>query len=184
MTELGVDVHHGATYHPQSQGAGERAVGRVKELLVRNGMTGAHQLADVVHVLNFNSSTTAGSGSPAMRMFGRPARSYMASADNTLTEEQKRLLQERLAKARAKAVKSRRQRSRQLEFMPGDKVLAWDHRRKSYSVPATVTSNMQGDDGYARSFEILTDTGVLRHYYSSWLVPQVDQVEQEEVAEQ
>ena len=60
MTELGVDVHHGATYHPQSQGAGERAVGRVKELLVCNGMTGAQQLDEVVHVLNFNGSTAAG----------------------------------------------------------------------------------------------------------------------------
>ena len=87
MAQLGVDVHHGATYHPQSQGAGERAVGRVKEVLVRNGMTGAHQLADIVHVLNYNSSTAAGSGSPAMRMFGRPARSFMATATNTLSEE-------------------------------------------------------------------------------------------------
>ena len=51
--------------------------------------------------------------------------------------------------------------------------MAWDHRRKAYSIPATVMSNMTGDDGYARSYEILTDSGVLRHYYSSWLVPEV-----------
>ena len=140
---------------------------------MRNTMTGAHQPAEVVHSLNFNASTAPGCGSPAMRMYGRPARSFFATATSTLTEEQKRLLQDRLAKARAKAVKSRRQRSRQLEFLPQDRVRAWDHRRKAYSIPATVMSNMTGDDGYARSYEILTDSGMLRHYYSSWLVPEI-----------
>ena len=130
-------------------------------------------MADTIHYLNFNASTAPGSGSPAMRMFGRPARSFFATASNTLSEEQKHLLQEGLAKARAKAVKSRRQQSRQLEFLPGDRVLAWDHKRKAYSIPATVMSDMTGDDGYARSYQILTDSGVLRHYYSSWLVPEV-----------
>ena len=142
-------------------------------MLVRNGLSGGHQLADIIHCLNFNASTVPGSGSPAMRMFGRPARSFFASAGNTLTEEQKRLLQERLAKARAKAVKSRRHQSRQLEFLPHDRVLAWDHKKKTYSVPATVMSDMSGDDGYARSYQIVTDNGVLKHYYSSWLVPEV-----------
>ena len=104
-----------------------------------------------------------------MRMFGRPARSFFASATNTLTEGQKRLLQKRLAKA----VKSRRQRSRQLEFLPQDRVKAWDHKNKAYSIPATVMSNMTGDDGYARSYKILTDSGVLRHYFAFWLVPKV-----------
>ena len=80
-------------------------------------------------------------------------------------------------------MKSRRQRSRQLEFLPQDRVLAWDHRKKTYSIPATVMSNMQGDNGYARSYEIMTDSGVLRHYYASWLVPEVDQEEEEDMAE-
>ena len=62
---------------------------------------------------------------------------------------------------------------RQLEFLPNDRVMAWDHKKKAYSIPATVMSNMTGDNGYARSYEILTDSGVLRHYYSSWLVPEV-----------
>ena len=105
-------------------------------------------------------------------MFGQPARSFFATATNTLTEGQKRLLQERLAKASVKAVKSMCQRSRQLEFLPQDRVTAWDHMRKAYSIPAAVMSNMTGDDGYARSYEILTDSGVLRHFYSSWLVPE------------
>ena len=73
-------------------------------------MSGSHQLAEVVHALNFNASTAPGCGSPAMRLFGRPARSFFATATNTLSEGQKQLLQERLAKARDKAIKSRRQR--------------------------------------------------------------------------
>ena len=51
--------------------------------------------------------------------------------------------------------------------------MAWDHRRKTYSIPATVMSNMTGDNGYARSYEILTDNGILRHFYATWLVPEV-----------
>ena len=58
-----------------------------------------------------------------------------------------------------------------------------DHKRKTYSIPATIMSNMQGDDGYARSYEILTDSGLLRHYCASWLMPEVTQEEEDNIAE-
>ena len=62
----------------------------------------------------------------------------------------------------------------QLEFLSNDRVLAWDHRHKAYSIPATVTSNMTGDDGYSCSYNILTDEGVLRQFYARRLVPEVE----------
>ena len=62
LAQLGVDVIHGAAYHPQSQGNVERQVGSVKEIMVRNHLTFSHQLEEVVHTLNFNASTAPGCG--------------------------------------------------------------------------------------------------------------------------
>ena len=91
-------------------------------------MTTSHHLQDVVHALNFIAYNSPVCGSPAMRLLGRPVMSIFASAANTLSEEQIKLLTTHLEQARAKAVKRRCRAARQMDFLPNDRVRAWDHR--------------------------------------------------------
>ena len=92
----------------------------------------------------------------------------MPAPPGGMTREQIERLRTRHAKLRDKALA--RHNTRPLIFYPGDPVKIWDLRRKQYAEPATVNSPILGDDGYPRSYKVLTEAGRLKHVTAAWLV--------------
>ena len=119
LRELGVDPIHGAPYHPQSQGAAERAIGRLKFALRKSGYKRGQELQALVSSLNFLSSSRAGTASPATRLWGRQVRGPLPSPPGHLSEEQLEMIRAKHSRAKAKALA--RANATPKWFMPGDR---------------------------------------------------------------
>ena len=168
---MGTDVTHGAPYHPESQGAAEKAVGRVKDMIRKTGHRTGEDLQESISALNFFSSSRTQTGSPAMRLWGRSVRGPRPAPPGEMTREQIERLRTRHAELRDKGLA--RHDVRPLIFYPGDPVKIWDHRRKQNPKPALVDSPILGDNGYPRRYKVLTEAGRLKHVTAAWLVKRV-----------
>ena len=168
LAKMGTDATHGAPYRPESQGAAEKAVGRIKNLIKKTGIKSGEDLQGAISALNFFSSSRPNTGSPAMRLWGRSVRGPLPAPPQALTEEQVNKLRARHAEMRDKALQ--RHNARPLTFQPGEHVKIWDHKQKRYAEPAVIDSPIAGDDGFPRSYKVVTEAGRLRHVTASWIV--------------
>ena len=92
----------------------------------------------------------------------------MPAPPEALTREQADKLRTRQAEPRDKALK--RHNTRPLTFYPGKHVKIWDHKQRRYAEPAVIDSPILGDDGYPRSYKVITEAGRLRHVTAAWIV--------------
>ena len=171
----GMDPIKGATYHPSTQGAAERAVGIIKTRIAKVGFSQGKQFQDMIWTLNTAGSSRGGTGSPAVRLLGRSIRGPLPSPPNSLAPAQVEQMKARLDRLRAKSLK--RANARSVTFQPGDPVKVWDHRDRRYSIEATVDSPIIGDDLVPRSYKVVTSDGRMRHVTAAWLVPAAATIE-------
>ena len=165
---MGTDAVKGSTYHPESQGAAEKAVHRVKDLIKKTGSKSGEALQESIAAMNFLASSRPSTGSPAMRLHGRSVRGPLPAPPGRLTPEQIENLRARHAELKDRAL--RRHNARPTQFLPGERVRVWDQKQKRFSDEATIDSPMPSDDGASRSYKIITDAGRLRHVTAAWLV--------------
>ena len=168
LAKMGTDATHGAPYRPESQGAAEKAVGRIKNLIRKSGIKSGEDFQGAISALNFYSSSRPNTGSPAMRLWGRSVRGPLPAPPQALTAEQIERLRTRHAEMRDKALQ--RHNARPLTFQPGEQVKIWDHKQKRYAEPAVINSPIAGDDGYPRSYKVVTEAGRLKHVTAAWIV--------------
>ena len=132
------------------------------------GISRGQRLQDIVNSLNSCPSSRPGTGSPAMRLLGRDIRGPLPSPPSQLPPQQLQALKIRHQKMKDKALK--RHNTRPEEFAPGQQVLLYQPKAKRYSLPAIIDSPIIGDDNFPRSYKVITEDGLLRHYQARWII--------------
>ena len=165
----GMDPIKGATYHPSTQGAAERAVGILKTRIANVGFSQGKDFQDMIWAINKAGSSRGGTGSPAVRLLGRSVRGPLPSPPQQPGPPQVEQMRARLNKLRAKSLK--RSNVRNLHFQPGDPFKVWNHVSRRYSIEAVIDSPIIGDDLVPRSYKVVTSDGKMRHVTSAWVVP-------------
>ena len=103
-----------------------------------------------------------------MRLLGRNIRSPLPAPPSQLPPQQLQALKTRHQKMNDKALK--RRNTRPDDFAPGQEVLLYQPRAKRYSLLAIIDSPIIGDDGFPRSYRVITEDGLLRHYQARWII--------------
>ena len=134
------------------------------DLILRKiGLTKGQGLQEIVSSLNFCPSSRPGTGSPAMRLMGP-----LPCLPMQLPPEQLSAL--RLRHKHLKDWALKRCNARPELFEPGQKVLLYAPRFKRYNIPAVFYCPILGDDDILRSYRVITEDGVMRHYQAHWLI--------------
>ena len=163
-----MDASHREPYHPESQGAAERSVAKIKNHLLKTGISRGQKLQDIVSSINFCPSSTPGTGSPAMRLLGRNIRGPLPAPPSQLPPQQPQALKIQHQRMKDKTLKCRNARTD--DFAPGQEVLLYQPKAKRYSLPAIIDSPIISDDGFPRSYKVIMEDGLLRHYQAHWII--------------
>merc|ERR1712215_329539 len=158
LTQLKIKMVPSSCYHSQSNSLAERAVQSVKNCLKKSAERfNKLHLMEMVFAINTTESSE-GTGSPAMRFFGRALRTNLPNSIGPEINSQE-LIRKRIQKHDAR-IKKKNYKNKIL-YEGGDRVRLQNIKDKTWGLTGTVERRRTANDGQILSYDILTDKGYL-----------------------
>ena len=157
VEEVGTRHVNSSAYNPCSNGAGERGVGQIKQVLEK---LGSRNLL-TQEFLNFicfkiNSNRNKDTGSALERFFGRTVQTYIPSLTRK-DFDQERAIKKRSDEQYQIAMKLGRRSAD--TFKKQDLVVCQNPRSGKWTVRGRIIETREAEDGSSRSFVIKTESG-------------------------